>query len=617
MADIDYSAILGALQQSQERVAARDPLLQAGTSMLGTQLDPTGMSVNDQIIANLTRGVVGGGLLGYGQSRAKAKAGALGDAYQIGQEFNLPLGQVAGLEDVGLLQSLMARQERENMEKFRAQEFYKANLAQSSDLLKAYVTDPNARRYMQDTGLSSLLTGQPQQAQPGLPPGDSFSYGQQRGQQVPSLTPAPGTAQPVRAPDQRVQLPSSVGRPATRADAMAGEIERQRRGGLPLKESFDVAGENFDYSKEPTKNAYEEADKLEQLGIDMEQAGMMVESSWDKAGTTGPLVGISTTFDAAKDMIVGGDDTDERARITARQRLATAAPIAIQLAKASTGTLGQINPQELELLLARGGGPTKTRQNNKLFGEFFTRQGQWNRRMASQLRQWVEQYKTVEGFRERFNQVYGNWTPLSYDVEGQDVSVKKELPPYRDLITGRPDSSAKASTSSSYSIVPPSLQNAIIEVETGPGKTMQQREAAVSRKGARGPFQFTDATAQAYRKKLGITGPYNATYKEQLPLFQAFMGDLLTTYPDERMAIAAYNAGEPAVNRAIRNAKSSKYEDIAQFLPGETRAYVMKVIGTRGQQVNEQIPTLSASLNLRGIPYAEALAAARKAGIVQ
>lgn len=54
------------------------------------------------------------------------------------------------------------------------------------------------------------------------------------------------------------------------------------------------------------------------------------------------------------------------------------------------------------------------------------------------------------------------------------------------------------------------------------------------------------------------------------------------------LATAAYNAGSPAVDRAIKNARSTKFEDIQKYLPYRTRTYVKEVLGRYGKFKEEK-----------------------------
>ena len=101
---------------------------------------------------------------------------------------------------------------------------------------------------------------------------------------------------------------------------------------------------------------------------------------------------------------------------------------------------------------------------------------------------------------------------------------------------------------------------------------------AVSRHGATGLWQFMLGAA----KGLGLE--VNSIVDERRDPYlssetaAAFLKDLYATYGDWSLAIAAYNCGPGAVNKAIRRAggdpASHDFWSIYKYLPSETRGYV-------------------------------------------
>ena len=106
--------------------------------------------------------------------------------------------------------------------------------------------------------------------------------------------------------------------------------------------------------------------------------------------------------------------------------------------------------------------------------------------------------------------------------------------------------------------VPPRLVRAVVEVESN------YEPSARSRKGAMGLMQLMPATARRY----ALTNPYDP--RENLDAGIRHLRSLLDRY-DVRMALAAYNAGEGAVQR---------YGGIPPF--AETRNYVARVLERAG-----------------------------------
>lgn len=101
---------------------------------------------------------------------------------------------------------------------------------------------------------------------------------------------------------------------------------------------------------------------------------------------------------------------------------------------------------------------------------------------------------------------------------------------------------------------------------------------AVSRSGAGGLWQFMPAAAKGYDLEISSLvderrDPYRSSQKAARMLH-----DLYDTYGDWSLAIAAYNCGPGAVNKALRRAggdpKKHDFWSIYEYLSPETRGYV-------------------------------------------
>lgn len=107
---------------------------------------------------------------------------------------------------------------------------------------------------------------------------------------------------------------------------------------------------------------------------------------------------------------------------------------------------------------------------------------------------------------------------------------------------------------------------------------------ALSPKGARGLWQFMPDTARRYG--LVVT----ASLDERLDPYKStraaarYLRDLYAQFGNWPLALAAYNAGEDAVERAIERAASRDFNSIARagMLPLETRNYVPAVLSAIG-----------------------------------
>ena len=120
--------------------------------------------------------------------------------------------------------------------------------------------------------------------------------------------------------------------------------------------------------------------------------------------------------------------------------------------------------------------------------------------------------------------------------------------------------------------VPPRLVW-IAEVES------QWNPHAVSHAGAVGLFQFMPETAQRF----GLRGEgYDARHRPY-PSGRAaarYLRVLYDQFGSWPLAVAAYNAGEGRVDKAVRFTGKTQFEDIEIFLPRETRHYVRRVMST-------------------------------------
>jgi len=118
-------------------------------------------------------------------------------------------------------------------------------------------------------------------------------------------------------------------------------------------------------------------------------------------------------------------------------------------------------------------------------------------------------------------------------------------------------------TTASAAGVPPNLALAVAKQES------HFNPSAVSSAGAIGVMQLMPATAAG----LGVN-PYDPA--QNIAGGVAYLGQQLNTYGgDQAKALAAYNAGPGAVNRAVAN-----YGDNwLSAMPSETRNYVASILG--------------------------------------
>ncbi len=122
--------------------------------------------------------------------------------------------------------------------------------------------------------------------------------------------------------------------------------------------------------------------------------------------------------------------------------------------------------------------------------------------------------------------------------------------------------------------VNPLLVDSVIEVESN------YNPFAVSPKGAQGLMQLMPSTAQRF----GVTDSFDP--KQNIEAGVRYLKLLQDTFQDDRLAIAAYNAGEKAV---------AKYKDVPPY--PETVSYVAKVGKKYGQAKRAQAQTKTEARN--------------------
>jgi membrane-bound lytic murein transglycosylase D len=103
---------------------------------------------------------------------------------------------------------------------------------------------------------------------------------------------------------------------------------------------------------------------------------------------------------------------------------------------------------------------------------------------------------------------------------------------------------------------------------------------ALSRASAAGPWQFMEGTARKYGLKVNYwvderRNPFKATHAAS-----SYLKDLHERFGAWELALAAYNAGEGNVEKAIHGAKTNNFWEITKtrFLPRETKDFVPRFI---------------------------------------
>ncbi len=113
---------------------------------------------------------------------------------------------------------------------------------------------------------------------------------------------------------------------------------------------------------------------------------------------------------------------------------------------------------------------------------------------------------------------------------------------------------------------------ALVLVESG------GRPEALSPKGALGLWQFMPDTARQYGLTIGGTTDERFDVVKSTRAAARYLRQLYARFGDWRLAFAAYNAGEGAVEQAVARAGDKDFTRVRALLPRETRSYVPAVL---------------------------------------
>jgi len=129
------------------------------------------------------------------------------------------------------------------------------------------------------------------------------------------------------------------------------------------------------------------------------------------------------------------------------------------------------------------------------------------------------------------------------------------------------------------------------------------KSSAVSRVGAKGPWQLMPQTARELGLKVNHNVDERKNYSKSTRAAALYLRDLYKELGDWLLVIAAYNTGTVKVNQAMRRSGSRNFWDLQYYLPAESRNHVKKFIGTQytfegqgsvttltRQEANQQLP---------------------------
>jgi len=97
--------------------------------------------------------------------------------------------------------------------------------------------------------------------------------------------------------------------------------------------------------------------------------------------------------------------------------------------------------------------------------------------------------------------------------------------------------------------------------------------------GARGIWQFIYTAAKAYGLKIDSFVDERLDVEKSVDAACRVLRDAYRIFGDWNLAISSYNCGAGNVQKAIRRAGSTKFWDVYEYLPEETRGYVPAFVG--------------------------------------
>ena len=114
--------------------------------------------------------------------------------------------------------------------------------------------------------------------------------------------------------------------------------------------------------------------------------------------------------------------------------------------------------------------------------------------------------------------------------------------------------------------------------------------------GAYGPFQFMPATAKRFGLRVGLFDE-RSNPRKSAEAAATYLSILYQQFKSWPLALAAYNAGEGRVGRALKSTGAKEFQQVSSSLPTETRMYVPKVLATVALRESIDSATLSSILS--------------------
>lgn len=136
---------------------------------------------------------------------------------------------------------------------------------------------------------------------------------------------------------------------------------------------------------------------------------------------------------------------------------------------------------------------------------------------------------------------------------------------------------------------------AVVLIESG------AQPLALSQKRARGLWQFIPATAREYGLTVTLNKDERVHTEQSTRAAARYLRDLYERFGDWPLALAAYNAGPEAVQRALQRGHATTYSQIsaARLLPEETRNFVPAVLSAIELLATERLVEPHLTMNER------------------
>lgn len=529
-----------ALLEYRPQMYANNPLFTAGTGMInfgskyGTGQDP----ISDALVRAL--GQVGGGFLaGYGQSQVEKDYGDLVSALQSGRaqdaETNPLYPQV---KDIVAAKNLDYERQKQAEEEEQRQKF----------------------------GQALALTAAQEQVKRGIAGGPISGI---------DFTPEGGVRlQYAALPEKQKQetLSGFEMTPFQQKIAETAKAYRLQDPTLTANAAMEAAQKlhagEFSQSSELRKRAttlYETADKVESIAA-------QAEGFIEQAGRTGGIFAPGGMGDRAS-WVASAFSDSEAAKRAAQAQLEALKPENLK-ANYVKGT-GALSDYEAKTYLGSGPSAEKSPTENKALAARYKEIAKWDREKAAFLEFWGDTFGSANGVDKAWSDYKQNYPLFAKDKESAKIVSNDDRPSAIEWFkAGAPKVEATEYKGRDAPNISSDLLEAVKQVESGGNVN------AVSPAGAQGAMQIMPATGVEIWKRMGGApesyDPRNQVQQQAIASYH-LLESKKRFGGDEDLALAAYNAGDPAVKRAIQATGGKTFEEIKSALPKETQDYVPKV----------------------------------------